>query len=203
MSKVKICGISRIEDINVINRVLPDYIGFVFAPSRRRVDVKTAAKMKENLDLRVETVGVFVNEDIEAAAEIYNSGIIELIQLHGSEDSLYIKRLRECCGARVIQAVSVIDSLPSPLPDEPDYLMFDTFSERRGGAGRAFDWRILKGRHGGLPYFLAGGLTADNVVDSIRLLDPYCVDVSSGVETDGLKDAEKIERFVYLAKGGI
>ena len=194
MSKIKICGLSRPEDIEAVNHILPDFIGFVFAPSRRRVDTKIAAKLKENLDPQIKVVGVFVNEEINVVAEIYKNGMIEIIQLHGDEDDTYIRSLKDRCGCQVIKAVGVGDTLPS-LPIEPDYLLFDTLSEQRGGAGKAFVWNVLND-YRKLPYFLAGGLTTENVADSIHLLAPFCVDVSSGVETDGTKDAEKIKSFV-------
>jgi len=199
MSKVKICGLSREENIEAVNRVLPDFIGFVFAPSRRRVDIRTAALLREKLDMRIWTVGVFVNDDINAVTEIYQNGIIDLVQLHGDEDSGYIKRLKAKCGCPVIKAVVIGDVLPS-LPVEPDYLLFDTLSEQRGGIGRTFNWGVLKG-YRGLPFCLSGGLSATNVAASIHMLNPFCVDVSSGVETDGIKDTDKIEKFVCTVRG--
>ena len=199
MSKVKICGLSRPEDIVAVNDVLPDFIGFVFAPSRRRVEVKTAAALKEKLDPRIKAVGVFVNEAVETVVQMYRNSIIDLVQLHGDEDDEYIKRLKESCGCRVIKAIGVGDALP-PLPIEPDYLLFDTLSTQRGGVGQAFDWNILKDYHG-IPYFVAGGLTVDVVSEAIHLLSPFCVDVSSGVETGGIKDAEEIRKFVGLVRG--
>ena len=201
MSKVKICGVSRAEDIDAVNRALPDFIGFVFAPSRRRVNIKTAAILKDRLDLRIQAVGVFVNEDIKSITAICKNKIIDLVQLHGDEDAEYIRRLKEICGYRVIKAIGVGDTVPF-LPVEPDYLMFDALSDQRGGIGRAFDWNILK-EYRGLPFFLAGGLTVKNVSDAITLLSPFCVDVSSGVETDGVKDAGKISMFVQIARGVI
>ena len=125
---------------------------------------------------------------------IYQNEIIEMIQLHGDEDDGYIRCLKDSCGCPVIKAVGVGDMLP-PLPVEPDYLLFDTLSQQRGGTGKAFAWNVLND-YRELPYFLAGGLTVENVADSIHLLAPFCVDVSSGVETDGMKDAEKIEVFI-------
>ena len=205
MTKVKICGLSRAEDIDAANRALPDYVGFVFAPSRRRVDLRTAAMLKANLDLRIKTVGVFVNEDADAVAQIYKNSLIDLVQLHGDEDEEYIRRLKDSCGCTVIKSVGIGDSLPALPPEKDsliDYLIFDTISStaHRGGAGRAFDWGILK-HYREKPYFLAGGLSQANVADAISLLSPFCVDVSSGVETDGLKDAGKISKFVNLVKG--
>ena len=199
MSKVKICGLSRMEDIEAVNCVLPDFIGFVFAPSRRKVDMETAAKLKEKLDPRIQAVGVFVNENISTVTKICQSKIIDLVQLHGDEDDPYIKRFRENCGCPVIKAFGVGNSLPT-WPIEPHYLLFDTLSKQRGGGGRAFDWNVLR-EYRGMPFFLAGGLSIENVVDAIQLLAPFCVDVSSGVETDGIKDAAKIEKFVLGVRG--
>ena len=199
MSKVKICGLSRAEDIVAVNRVLPDFIGFVFAPSRRRVTMQTAARLKKGLDPRIVAVGVFVNEDMETVAQAYKEGIIDLVQLHGDEDDRYVKRLKEACGCRVIKAIGIGDRLPDLL-SEPNYLLFDALTIQRGGVGRTFDWNLLMNYHG-LPYFLAGGLGLDNVTKAIVHLSPFCVDVSSGVETDGVKDERKIGKFVHLARG--
>jgi len=198
LSKIKICGLSRIVDIEAVNQVLPDFIGFVFAPSRRRVDVKTATMLKEKLDSCIKAVGVFVNEEIGSIAKLYQNGVIDMVQLHGDENDEYIKRLKENCGCCVIKAVGVGSLLP-PLPLEADYLLFDTLSLARGGVGIPFDWSILKG-YSGLPYFLAGGLSIENIADALNILSPYCVDVSSGVETDGVKDAEKIEKIVCFIR---
>ncbi|MCL2701733.1 MAG: phosphoribosylanthranilate isomerase [Phycisphaerae bacterium] len=203
MTKVKICGLRRLEDVDAANRAVPDFVGFVFAESRRRVDVALAATFRERLDSRIASVGVFVNQDVEFVAALCRDGVISLAQLHGDEDGEAIRRLRERCGCEVIKTVGICDGggvgvLPA-LPLGAEYLLFDTASAARGGAGRAFDWRVLAG-YQGPPYFLAGGLTAANVAEAIRTLAPFAVDVSSGVETDGVKDAEKIERFVHSVR---
>lgn len=198
MSKVKICGLSRTEDIIAVNAALPDYAGFVFAASRRHVDENTAAKLKKNLDRRIEAVGVFVNEDIEKVARLYEEGIIDLVQLHGDEDAEYIRTLKKNCGCKVIKTVSIGNNMPD-VPNCPDYLLFDTLSAERGGTGRTFDWHIL-GSFDKLPYFLAGGLNSSNVKEAMGLLFPYCVDVSGGVETNGFKDASKIKEFVNIVR---
>ncbi|MCL1856012.1 MAG: phosphoribosylanthranilate isomerase [Clostridia bacterium] len=186
------------EDIAAVNSVLPDFAGFVFAPSRRRVDIETAIMLKSKLDPRITAVGVFVNERINTIAQMRKTGIIDLVQLHGDEDDVYIRRLKEICGCCLIKATGVGDTLPQ-LPDEADYVLFDTLSEQRGGTGKPFGWGVLE-KYCGPPYFLAGGLTLENVSDALDLLSPFCVDVSSGVETNGAKDAKKIERFVNTVR---
>jgi phosphoribosylanthranilate isomerase len=195
---VKIGGLTRPEDIAAVNGALPDYIGFVFAPSRLQIDERAADTLKERLDGRIKAAGVFVNQNIETIADLYRRGVIDVVQLHGDEHDGYITRLKEDCGCPVIKAIGIGDSLP-PLPRCADYLLFDTLSEQRGAAGKAFDWGMLKG-YDGPPYFLAGGLNAINVPDAVRLLSPYCVDVSSGVETDGIKNAGKIHKFVRIVR---
>jgi phosphoribosylanthranilate isomerase len=199
MSKVKICGLRLLEDVAAVNRALPDFAGFVFAESRRRVDMETAAGLKQGLDARIRTVGVFVNQEVDFITVLYRKGIINLIQLHGDEDSEYIRRLKKDCDCPVIKVVSVGKVL-QPLPLGADYALFDAASQQRGGSGTRFDWSILQG-YGGPPYFLAGGLTPENVREAVRLLAPFCVDVSSGVETDGVKDTKKINEFVRLVRG--
>ena len=201
MSRVKICGLSREDDIRIVNRVLPDFIGFVFAPSRRRVDTTTATALKKKLDPQIKAVGVFVNEDMEIIAEMYRNKIIDLAQLHGDEDEAYIAKLKEHCECPLIKAVRVGSVLP-PLPDNADYLLFDTLSEQRGGTGRTFDWDILE-NCAGFSYFLSGGLDVNNVAKAIKTLSPFCVDVSSSVETDGIKNEKKIDDFVRLARGNM
>jgi len=198
MSKVKICGLSREEDIKAVNAILPDYAGFVFAESRRHVDERTAAKLRNDLDSRIEAVGVFVNEDIGKIARLYEKGIIDIAQLHGDEDAEYIRILKEKCDCRIIKTIAIGSTMPD-VPKGPDYLLFDTLSTERGGTGRTFDWHIIEG-FDRKPYFLAGGLNTANILDAIRLLSPYCVDISGGVETNGVKDAEKIKEFVNIVR---
>ena len=198
MSRVKICGLRRIEDIEAVNHALPDYIGFVFATSKCRVDIETAAMLKEKLDSRINAVGVFVNDEVSIIYKIVRNGIIDLIQLHGDEDDMYIERLKKVRDCPVIKAVSIGYALPV-LPKAADYLLFDTLSAQRGGAGKAFDWRILA-NYSETSYFLAGGISIENVTEALSRLLPFCVDVSSGVETEGIKDSEKINEFVQTVR---
>jgi len=204
MTKVKICGLRRLDDVDAVNRVLPDFVGFVFAASHRQVDAATAARLRERLDERIAAVGVFVNQDVEFIEALWRDGVIRLAQLHGDEDGGYIQRLRERCGCAVIKTISICVGADSGsawpvLPAHADYLLFDTASSARGGVGKTFDWCVLAA-YQGPPYFLAGGLSAANVAEAIGALSPFGVDVSSGVETDGVKDAAKIEQFVRLCR---
>ncbi|MCL2764170.1 MAG: phosphoribosylanthranilate isomerase [Treponema sp.] len=205
MSRVKICGLMRMEDILAVNSALPDYIGFVFAPGRRQISIETASVLKKNLDQNILAVGVFVNQQIEVISNLYNDGIIDIAQLHGDEDSNYIKRLKTLCPCPVIKAVGIKDSLPEYARHPPadfiynDYYLFDTLSAQRGGTGKTFNWSALK-NYKGLPFFLAGGLNTANIPRVISSLNPFCIDVSSGAETDGKKDKYKISEITELVK---
>lgn len=199
MAKIKICGLKRPEDIAAVNLCLPDYIGFVFAKSKRQVDIEAAAALKACLDFRIQAVGVFVNEDIGVIAHIGQQGIIDAIQLHGDEDESYIEQLRTKTPLPVIKAVAVGQELVIP-ESGADYVLFDTYKkEERGGTGQCFNWQTIKDYD--RPYFLAGGLTSTNIASAISMLNPYCLDVSSGAETDGIKDRQKILDIVTIIRG--
>lgn len=198
MTKVKICGLRRAQDITAINRLHPEYIGFVFAPGKRQVTQEQAASLRGMLTPGIFAVGVFVNPAEEDVILLCREKIIDIIQLHGDEDDKMIARLKEQTGVPVIKSVSVGKHLP-PLPAMADFLLFDTAGPARGGTGKSFDWNLLASIQN-QPYFLAGGLNADNVGFALEQLTPYAVDVSSGVETDGLKDAGKIEAFIQRVR---
>lgn len=186
--KIKICGLSRECDIDFVNEACPDYIGFVFAKSRRKVSAEQAQLLKMRLDKKIISVGVFVNQEIDFITELVNKGIIDMVQLHGSEDNDYIHRLKEKAVCKIIKALN-----PENNPDyDVDYLLFDNGT---GGTGKAFDWHQIKEAYG-KPFFLAGGLNIDNIDQAIKIVDPYAVDISSGVETDGYKDKDKIIEIV-------
>lgn len=197
MTKVKICGLSRFVDVDMVNETLPDYIGFVFAKSRRQIDEETAAQLKSKLNRNIQAVGVFVNEDKARIIRLCKAGTIDIVQLHGDEDEGYSKELRVEISNPIIKAVRVrnrkdierAESFPC------DYLLFDTYKESQyGGSGETFDWTMITKVN--KPYFLAGGLQSDNVIQAINQAHPYCLDVSSGVETDGWKDNKKIIEIV-------
>ncbi len=203
MLKVKICGLTRAADIAAVNAARPDYIGFVFAQSRRRISPETARELRALLAPAIHAVGVFVNERAEEVAGLAHAGVLDAVQLHGDEDAAYIRALRALLPREtpVIKAVRVRDAAQILQADALpcDYLLLDTYDPASaGGVGKTFDWRLIPS--GIKPYFLAGGLSCENVARAVRACAPCCVDVSSGVETEGKKDAGKIERFVRLAR---
>lgn len=192
-TRIKLCGLTRQEDIRTVNSLRPDYVGFVFyAKSRRCVTEAQATRLKERLDPSVKAVGVFVNEDPALIARLLDRGIIDLAQLHGQEDTDYYNRLRSLTGKPLVKAFRVespADCLPAEVYPS-DGILLDSGM----GSGVAFDWSAVAGVK--RPYFLAGGLHAGNVAAAIRTLHPFAVDVSSGIETDGSKDKEKMKAFV-------
>ena len=197
MTGIKLCGLSRPCDIEAANVLLPEYIGFVFAEkSRRRVTFEQAAELKKLLDPGIKAVGVFVNERPETIAQLLNADIIDLAQLHGDEDGEYIKRLRALSPKPIIQAfrISGAEDLLYAAGSSADYVLLDSGA----GTGTAFDWNII--RNIDRPYFLAGGLDPKNVGKAVRTLHPYAVDVSSGIETGGLKDREKMAEFTAAVR---
>lgn len=198
MTKIKLCGLTRVCDIEAANELMPDYVGFVFAPkSRRYLTPEKAAALISLLRTDIKAVGVFVNEAPESIAELLRAGIIDLVQLHGSEDEDYIARLRGLTDAPIIKAFR-IDSQADVIAAEEssaDYILLDSGS---GGTGTLFDWQLIKTID--RPYFLAGGLSINNVSGAIQMLHPYAVDISSGIETDRVKDQSKMAAFVAAVR---
>ena len=211
MSKLKICGLKRLQDIQYVNQYSPDYVGFVFAKSTRQVTPGQAAELKRALKPEIRSVGVFVNEEIDRIITLLEEGIIDFIQLHGDEDIAYVKRLQEKIGrlpvkgsrqqGKIIKAIRVSDrqDIEKSLIFPTDYLLFDTYTRGQyGGSGECFDWKLLK--EVDRPFFLAGGLQLGNIQEAVEAVHPYCLDISSGAETDGVKDEEKIRRLVETVK---
>jgi len=197
MIKIKICGLSRPPDIAAVNRARPEYIGFVFAKSARQVAPAQAEGLRKSLEPGIVPVGVFVNEAVEEIAALVKSGVINAVQLHGSEDNGYVARLKAVTGAVVIKAVPVTQAGDvQKLRDCPaDYLLLD---RPGGGTGTAFDWDLIGAAD--RPFFLAGGLHMGNLKAAIAAAKPFGVDISSGAETDGKKDGEKIRRLVRYVR---
>ena len=195
--KVKICGLSRECDILYANELIPDYIGFVFAKSRRQVSMEKAYVLKSKLNVGIKAVGVFVNEPIETVAEIVSKDIIDIIQLHGGEDETYITELRKHTDKQVIKAYR-IDSeadIETAKRTTADMILLDNGS---GGTGKCFNWNLISELS--VPYFLAGGIDMGNISQALRL-EPFSIDVSSGVETNGVKDFDKMKKLVDSVRG--
>lgn len=198
MTRVKFCGLTRRCDIEAASELKPDYIGFIFASgSSRYIDPRKASELRKQLSFDISAVGVFVNEDIFAVADLLNSGTIDIAQLHGSENENYIQKLRTLTEKPIIKAFRINSStdIESAKSCCADYVLLDSGS---GGTGAVFDWELVKELN--RPYFLAGGLTVDNVGLAIKTLNPFAVDVSSGIETNGLKDRDKMKKFIDAVK---
>ena len=198
MTRIKLCGLSRPEDILAANALRPEYVGFVFAQkSRRRVALEQARALRASLRGDILAVGVFVREDVREVAALINGGIIDLAQLHGGEDFDYVRRLRTLTAGKLIQAfrVSGPADLRRAAQSPADYILLDNGA---GGTGEAFDWSLLKGFK--RPYFLAGGLDPGNAEAAVAALRPFAVDVSSGIETAGVKDRNKMKQFVEAVR---
>lgn len=200
MTKIKLCGLYRECDIDYANEAMPDYVGFVllFPKSHRCITAETAQTFKKRLDPAIQTVGVFVDAPPQSCAEYANSGIIDLIQLHGCEDADYIGSLRKICKAPIIKAIRVfsLSDLEQAAKLPADFLLLDHGT----GTGIPFDHRILDGTTIPFPYFLAGGLSPQNISEIIQKYRPYAVDLSSGIETDQKKDREKMIAAVRAAR---
>lgn len=197
MTKIKMCGLSRTEDIQAANELKPDYIGFVFAKnSRRFVTPQRAQELKKILDKDIKSVGVFVDEDIETVSALIMDGTIDIAQLHGNEDDDYITLLRERTGKPVIKAFRIRSEqdVLRAEKSKADMILLDAGA----GEGRTFDWSLLKEIK--RPYFLAGGLDPENAADAVKALKPYAVDVSTGIETNGVKDKEKMTAFANAVR---
>ncbi|MDR2470702.1 MAG: phosphoribosylanthranilate isomerase [Treponema sp.] len=203
--RIKICGLFREEDMDYVNEAAPDYAGFVFAPrSRRHVSPARAAGLRTKLRDGIIPVGVFVQSDIETCAALYRDGIISIIQLHGGEDPAYIARLRERCDAPLIRAVDAgawewnapEKTAAASRPGKngggdsllTDYLLIDN---GKGGSGESFDWSVLEGFCPPRPWFLAGGIGLHNIDRALNTA-AFALDISSGAESGGIKDREKI-----------
>lgn len=198
MTKIKLCGLFRPCDIDIANQLKPDYIGFVFAPkSKRYLSAQTASQLKKQLHPSIKAVGVFVEEMPSVIAELLNCDIIDLAQLHGKNASSTILQLRTLTEKPLIQAfqIETEEEIQAANLSPADYILLDS---KFSGSGTVFDWNLLSKIT--RPYFLAGGLTAQNVSDAVKMFHPYAVDVSSGIETDGVKDKLKMAAFVAAVR---
>ena len=196
--KIKLCGLTRSCDIEAVNELQPDYIGFVFAKkSRRYVSPEKAKELKAMLAPGIQAVGVFVNEEPEQIVSLLEAGTIDVAQLHGQESEKEIRQLRELTDHPLIQAfrIDTEQDVKRANASTADYVLLDSGA---GGTGTVFDWDLLQAIR--RPYFLAGGLDTENLGTVKAKLNPYGVDVSSGIETGGYKDKEKMTAFVAAAR---
>ena len=199
MTKIKICGLRRLRDIEAVNAARPDFAGFVVEVpgSRRSVDKRELRELAGRLKEGILSVGVFVNAPPELVAELLEEGTLDLAQLHGQEDEIYMAELRRLTEKPLIQAFSIQtgQDAEQALESRADYLLLD---QGRGGTGQTFDWSLLPEIN--RPFFLAGGLGEENLERAIRQVRPWAVDLSSSLETDGQKEPEKILRAVDLVR---
>lgn len=197
MSRVKICGLRRIEDIEFINMYRPDACGFILSkPFRRYVDKEQLRRMRQMLDEGITAFGVFVNEPLSYISDYVEEGLIGAVQLHGEEDDSYIQELKNRYPSLTVMKAFTVTSrevLAQAEKSSADIILLDSGK----GTGRTFSWQLLQGFQ--RPYVLAGGLNPDNVQEAVRTLNPLGVDTSSGVETEGFKDREKIRLFIERA----
>lgn len=193
---IKLCGMMRPADIETANALVPDMIGFVFAKkSRRAVTPEQAAALKAALNGKIRAVGVFVDAAPERIADLFDAGVIDAAQLHGSETDDVVAQVKALTGGKcpVIQAVAMrgAGDIARAAASPADHILLDA---KGGGSGTAFNWELAK--RVSRPYLLAGGLSPDNIAEALVTLSPWGVDVSSGIETDGRKDGEKMRHFV-------
>lgn len=197
MTKIKICGLKSEADIEYANKWKPDYIGFVFLKGRKRyVTPEQAKRFREKLNPEIPAVGVFVNEPVENVVRLLDDDVIQIAQLHGDEDEEYVKIIRAHSSKPIIKAfvIKTSEDIERTADFPCDYLLLDGGL----GYGETFDWSLIQNVK--RPFFLAGGLNADNVELAIHKTHPFAVDVSSGVETEDCKDEKKIVAFVNAVK---
>ena len=197
MVKIKICGLKRLEDIGIVNRYKPDYIGFVFADSKRKVSHDLAYELKQDLDSDIIPVGVFVDANQDEILKLFNEGVIEMAQLHGMESEEYILDLKEKTNnkLKIIKAIEMSDDVDLLKYNNypADYLLLDSGK----GSGKTFDWRLIKSELN-KKFFLAGGLDSSNICDAVKEFNPYAIDLSSSLEVDGFKDENKIKEVMEV-----
>lgn len=192
MAKIKICGLKRQEDIAFVNELKPDYIGFILTNGfKRSIDMEALRNLRDRLSGDITTVGVFVDEDIAIVNMLIKMDLIDMVQLHGSETVDYIRQI----DAPVIKMLKPADfDKINQYEEFVDYFLFDSGT----GTGKTFDWSMIPKT--AKPFFLAGGLDEGNIEKAIHEINPYCVDLSSAVETDGVKDYSKIKKIIEIVR---
>lgn len=200
--KIKICGLQSLEDISYINEFMVDFAGFIFYPkSKRFITIKQSELMKNKLNSNIKTVGVFVDEDLKNLEQIIKTGVLDFVQLHGNENNQYINYVKETLKIPVIKAFKADCNLKFNIDNtNADFVLIDSFNKNSfGGTGNSFDWKIIPKTNKKI--FLAGGLNSENVLSAMHFVNPYCLDINSGVEINGRKDRKKISDIIKIIKG--
>ena len=196
--KIKICGIKNENEAKIINECMPDIAGFVFASGKRQIDINKAKILKKIINPEIETAGIFVEQNEDEILKIYNEKVIDIIQLHGDYDEQTIKNLKEKTNAKIIKVIRVKEGFYK-IETLADFILFDAYSkDKYGGLNKTFDWNIKIISN--VPYFVAGGINENNIVEMVKKLTPYGVDISSGVEVDGFKTKEKVFNIIKIIK---
>lgn len=197
--EIKICGIRRFEDVEIVNKYRPEYIGFIFADTKRYVSPGFARELSDKLNRDIKTVGVFVNAPIDFVRGTVKTAGLDVVQLHGEEDDEYIASLGGIC--EIWKAVRVRDGEDIENVAGVSRILLDKYaSDAYGGTGERFDWSRIGALKTDKPIVLAGGLNKENVRTGIEIFNPVCVDVSSAVETDGFKDEMKVKEFIEAVR---
>ena len=195
MAKIKICGLRTQADIQIVNRYQPDYAGFIinFPKSFRSLSIDKVKELTQNLDKSIQSVGVFVDEDVDVVCSCLKEGIIDIAQLHGNEDENYILKIKEFGPTIKAFQIKTKEDIEEALLSKADYVLFD----QGKGSGKTFDWSLIPRIE--RKFFLAGGITLDNI-EKTKDIHPYAIDVSSSVETERKKDEEKIKEMIQKGR---
>lgn len=196
ITKIKICGLRRPEDIEIVNKYKPDFAGFIidFPKSYRSLEPDKVSDLTKNLDKEIKSVGVFVDEDIDTVIKLLNENIIDIAQLHGHESPEYIRKVQNETGKKVIKTFIIKDKAESVFVEAKNSPADMILLDAGYGSGKTFDWSLI--REIGRPFFLAGGLSAENVTEAIDELKPYAVDISSSVEIEKYKDENLVRDII-------
>lgn len=197
MPKIKICGLRSLNDIDIVNQYKPDYAGFIidFPKSFRSLEIDEVSHLTSKLDSSIQSVGVFVNEEIEVVKKLLKEDVIDIAQLHGSESEEYIHELKEDTNKTIIKAFTIhcVEDVELAVQSSADYILLD----QGKGSGQTFDWSLVPEMK--RPFFLAGGLDENNL-EKAKDLHPYAFDLSSGVETNKIKDENKIRNCIHICR---
>lgn len=202
--KIKLCGIRREQDVMMLNQAMPDYAGFVFAKSARQVTAQQAAMLSTGLSAEIQRVGVFVNAPVKALLDTAQLADLQVLQLHGEENAQYIAQVREHWRGEIWKAIRVrqASDIIQAVDFQADKLLLDAFvPDSYGGTGQTAPFTLIAQNRPPVPFFLAGGLNAANIMQAMTQVKPYGVDISSGIETNGVKDADKIHTICKCIRG--